>query len=34
MTEERERRFMMMLRRALLTIVKWIEKEYKLTAES
>lgn len=34
MTEERELRFMIMLRRALLSIAKWIEKEYKLTADS
>ncbi len=25
---ERERRFMMVVRRALLMIVRWIEKEY------
>lgn len=30
MNEERERRFMLMLRRALKMVVAWIDKEYKL----
>jgi len=34
MTEERERRFMMTVRQALLMIVRWIEKEYKLPRET
>lgn len=28
MTEEREQKFMFVLRQALLMIVRWIEKEY------
>lgn len=34
MTDDRERRFMMMLRQALLMVIGWIEKEYKLKAQS
>jgi hypothetical protein len=31
MTEEREKKFMFVLRRALKMIVKWIEDEYGIT---
>jgi hypothetical protein len=33
MTEERERRFMLKLRQALMMIVRWIETEYDLKKE-
>jgi hypothetical protein len=31
MTDEREKRFMMVVRQALKMIVAWIEKEYELS---
>jgi hypothetical protein len=33
MTEEREKKFMFVVRQALLMIVRWIEKEYGISEQ-